>query len=249
MSKRNFSMFAVAIAVPAIVTGPMFACGSSGGKSPDAHVTLHDSPAAADAPPACTAMATYPAGTFGSAAGSAKVDNFPAGEFGSNSPHENFFGGALTAAAMPDVVFLDFFAGTGGFTGGDIKTGTFTISGADAAFSTCGICVDVATGFNTSTGADTGWYHAIGGTVTLTNVGPTAWTGSASNVMLKHVTETSMGPTDTAAPDGCTTTLTNVTVVGRLAQCMGSGSATMCGSAIGKPDESDVIASLRHRHY
>src|SRR4051812_10749448 len=47
---------------------------------------------------------------------------------------------ALPSGAM-DYVQIELWDNKGAFAAGAVHTGTFTISGADADFSTCGVCV------------------------------------------------------------------------------------------------------------
>ena len=226
----KFSIFAVA-AMPLIPIA--LACGDDGGgkiKVPDAKV-FNDAPP--DAPTLCTAESSYPTPSFGS---NQFATNYPASGSGSSAqPHVISYGGALNADI--DALRLILFQGYGGFGSGDIRPGTYTITGADTKFSTCGICVLVQTNNMGQTFAD--WYAATSGTVTLTSTGTNGtgtFSGSLSNVSLVHVGKDAMGlPADTTASN-CTSTIPTANFTATL----------MAGSATGKP--SDPLA-LRRRYY
>ena len=202
----KFSLLAV-LAVPLVPVA--LACGGDDGgggiKVVDANKTIDST--SVDAPAPCTATPDYGTLTPGSNAQQAK--NYPATGSGSSAtPHELDLTVALNQEMPGDVLLLALFAGYGGFTGGDIKTGTFQITGDDLAFSTCGVCPLIATDVTQSGLTD--WYYATGGTVTLTQV-TGALVGSLTNVTLKHVQKDAMGnPGDMAAADTCASKITSL---------------------------------------
>jgi hypothetical protein len=113
-----------------------FACGGGddGGKiqviRPDASI---------DAMEPCKGQATY-SPTFGS--DSTEATDYPATGSGDEaSLHEIFMLSALDSNTPGDYVYIDLYEMFGAFDGGPIATGTFTLTGDDAAYSTCGACV------------------------------------------------------------------------------------------------------------
>lgn len=109
----------------------------------------------------------------------------------------------LDAGPPKDSFFLKLTAGKGAFTGG-LANGTFTITGADAQFSNCGLCTNIIANIDPTTGPAK-FYFADSGTVTLTSTSPPA--GSLSNV---HLVETNVG-TGAAVPNGCIATIAAMT--------------------------------------
>jgi hypothetical protein len=223
-----------AVAMPAAVFGPLLACGgNSSPKSPDAHITVYkDAPnnQQMDAPgqPVCTATASYATPTFGSP----QAVDYPATGSGSAmSPHELDYSASLNTDASPDIFVLQLYAGYGAFGSGDIRPGTYQITGADAAYSTCGICPFIVTDLHmTGSGAQaiTDFYAATGGTVTLTTVAGSNFSGSVSNLAFAHVAIGSSGPSDTPVGD-CNSAITS----GTLSAAIVSGSAAFVGAPHG----------------
>jgi len=74
---------------------------------------------------------------------------------------------ALPAGAM-DFIQLELWDNTGPFVGTTVHTGTFTISGADADYATCGVCVR---GLGDKGATDAKEYFAMSGTVNITAIG------------------------------------------------------------------------------
>ncbi len=94
---------------------------------------------------------------------------------------------AITLAAGPprDVLQLRLVAGAGAFAGG-IKTGTFSISGADASFTGCGLCVAIIADIVAGVGP-TKFYQATSGTVTLTSA-TSPYAGTVKDLSFGEVT-------------------------------------------------------------
>ena len=121
------------------------------------------------------------------------------------------FAGNINAAPMPDEFEIDLYEGFGTFMAGSgvITAGTFTLSGADLKFQSCGLCVQLYTDLG-SDGSPTDLYFATAGTVTLTSVGtPTGsdvstgtLAGTVSNIAFAHWD----GSNDVAVGD-CTSTV------------------------------------------
>ena len=101
---------------------------------------------------------------------------------------------AITVDAGPprDSLLVRLTAGKGVFAGGTLKTGEFSITGADASLATCGLCVSISADIVTGQGP-TKFYFATSGKVTLTTVTPTAAPtkstiiGSATNLVFSEI--------------------------------------------------------------
>jgi hypothetical protein len=95
-------------------------------------------------------------------------------------------GNSLSATIDPgpprDTFFVKLTAGRGVFAGG-IAPGTYTISGVDAGYLTCGLCVHIIADITTN--GPSKFYFADSGSVTLTTTNPIA--GSATNLHLTAV--------------------------------------------------------------
>lgn len=238
--------------IASLVCLPLLACG---GNNNNKTVKTVDSAKAVDAAATCQAAAMYPTlGNMGYGL------DFPAmtGSNGQMIVHGQVMVETLNST---DVVFLQLNAMFGGFGSGDIKPGTYALAGDDLDPTACGLCFYVwpksLVGTSLSNVNDaylmTEQYMAVSGSITLTQAGGTAGSGSGhqiagtvSNVTFKHATIAADG-TLAYNPDGCTTSV-------------GSGSfgynLQMGGSAALAPDSeihangfdmpSDVV-KLRHR--
>lgn len=91
---------------------------------------------------------------------------------------------ATASQATPDLVVIELWDGYGPFAGGVARAGTFTISGAETDYDTCGVCVLIAANV-TATGASK-LLFASAGTVTVTSVGSTA--GQTTQATLSNAT-------------------------------------------------------------
>jgi hypothetical protein len=109
----------------------------------------------------------------------------------------------LEAGPPRDSFFIKLVATKGVFTGG-LATGTFTISGADAGYSTCGLCVHIIADIVTGQGPSK-FYFANEGTVTLTSTAPIA--GSAQNLRLVETDALGNGQ---PVAGGCSTTIGSI---------------------------------------
>lgn len=92
----------------------------------------------------------------------------------------------LPIAAGPprDSLFLKLIGGAGAFAQG-LRTGTFSITGVDGGFTSCGLCVNIVADVVPGQGA-TKFYQATAGEVTLTSVTPPL-AGSVSNLTFVEV--------------------------------------------------------------
>jgi hypothetical protein len=107
----------------------------------------------------------------------------------------------LDAGPPRDTFFIRMVPGNGAFTGG-VAPGTYTISGADADYNSCGLCVHIIADIVSGQGP-TKFYFADSGTVTLTATTPPI-TGSVQNL---HFNEIDIG---SGAPvsGGCQASMT-----------------------------------------
>jgi hypothetical protein len=110
----------------------------------------------------------------------------------------------LDAGPPRDTFFVKLEPNRGVFSGG-VAPGTYTISGVDAGFSTCGLCVHIVADIVSGQGP-TKFYFADTGSVTLTST-TTPVSGSAQNVHLREV-DISSGQ---FVANGCTATIDSVT--------------------------------------
>jgi len=199
----------VAASIPLVPLIPLLACGGDS-KTPDANIHVIDGSGGSGSGSgsgsgACTAAASY-AVTFGS--NSEAAQNTPATGSGSAAtPHEELWLGLLNNDK--DELFIQLYAGYGGFGSGDIRPGTYNLAmNGDDKFSTCGACVLAITDIMGTGSASTfkDYYTAKSGTLTLTSTTGTI-AGSMSNIVLQHVTQDAMqNPSDTVA-DSCTSTI------------------------------------------
>ncbi|HEU4726384.1 MAG TPA: hypothetical protein VFT22_00780 [Kofleriaceae bacterium] len=177
---------------------PLIACAAlalAGACSTDPPPALLDA-AASDAPAAqCLIPASY--GALGDKTGTADLT----------------IADSLTVVLDPgpprDDLFVKLIAGQGAFAGG-IKTGSFTIAGADAAFTTCGLCVSLIADIVSGQGPSK-FYFADAGTITLTSATPRSGStpsqiaGTAQNL---HFIEVDAGGAPVAG--GCSSTLGSI---------------------------------------
>lgn len=109
--------------------------------------------------------------------------------------------------------------------------GTYPITGADKNYMTCGICVRMLTNAQTDYADD---YLASAGTVTLTSVSGTTFSGTFANLTMDHVTIGSAADQYLSTVVGdCSSTITSGTFSTTL--MMGSGSA--------------AVAAITHVHW
>ena len=214
--RRHLPALGVVVTVPSIIVAQLVACGGGSHANIDSHITLHDSPnGSADAADLCTATASYGAATLGGSA----VSQYAGSGSSQATGFFEFYLDSLNTGATPDYLEVDLYSGYGAFTG-VVKPGSYTLGNAatgDNVNSTCGVCVIIDTDVNTSTGAVTDFYFANAGTLTLTADNETSFAGTLSNAMFTHVTagSDSMGNPiagDTAAADGCTSSITSATM-------------------------------------
>ncbi len=163
-----------------------FAAACGGGddsmSTPDAPGGMPD----ADNSATCLIKGSY--GALGALTGTATMGN-------------NTLSVTLDAGPPRDTFFIKLTTGKGAFTGG-LAAGTYTISGADANYLNCGLCVHIIADISTSTGPSK-FYFADAGSVTLTSTGPVA--GSATDL---HFAEVDIG-TGNKIP-GCEATIDSI---------------------------------------
>lgn len=117
--------------------------------------------------------------------------------------------GELNTDPMQDVLSIQLYAGYGVFTGdAGVRPGTYTLSGDETNFATCGACVQIFADVNPDGGAGGERYMATGGTLTLTSTQGTL-TGSLSNANLVEVTVDPNTFVSTPVPNGCTSSISS----------------------------------------
>ena len=227
---------------------PFIACGSSDshtGTTVDSHLGSGSGSGSGNV--TCEAAASYSPGSAFGSANSFAADQ-PAMTGSSAAPHMVDFDGVLRGS---DILDFTLEAGYGGFGSGDIKACTYALTGDDADWATCGICLNVLPGALGSDGsidfsefADRA-YIATTGSVTFTNVA-TRLTGSFTGVSFKHYTYDSSAHTS-AFPDSCTTTIASATFDDAFEMGSGSGSGSANFTATAS-DGLKVQFHLRNRH-
>lgn len=184
--------------VPVLTLTLPLALAACGGGDDDAAATVDAAGATLDADlSGCTAVADL--GDLGARDGTA-------GAMGAAGSRE--VNVSLTVAqdtATRDVVYVQLKGGRGAFAGRDPAPGTYPISGADAAYGTCGVCVTLIGDLVMGQGP-TQFYVATGGTVTITSVAGRL-TGSVAAVTLG---ELDLG-TEQLVAGGCTSRVGGLT--------------------------------------
>ncbi|MEO6774751.1 MAG: hypothetical protein ABI467_17380 [Kofleriaceae bacterium] len=215
--------------IASLVCLPLIACGGSDNNTKT--VKTVDSAKAVDAAVACQAAAMYPTlGNMGYGL------DFP--EDMTTTPPTAHAQVMVETLNATDVVFLQLNAGFGGFGSGAIVAGTYALAGDDLDPTACGLCFYVWPKSLTGTSLSavnsaylmTEQYMAVSGSITLTQAGGSAGSGSGhliagsvSNVTFKHATIASDGTLAYNA-DGCTTSVGSGGF-GYPLQMGGSGSA------------------------
>lgn len=204
----KFNILAAA-SLPLVTIVPLLACGGDDGNKVDSGIHVQDSNGSGSGSGsgsnvACTADASYGTADFGSGS-----DQF-AETSGSGNMHTIVWGavvGSTSASGMPDAVQLELYANFGAFAGSDIHTGTFQLTGDEANYATCGVCLRMFTDLHMqgSDIASTDDYFATAGTVTLSTITGNTFSGTLSNVTFQHV---NIGSDFTSTPVGdCTSTM------------------------------------------
>ncbi len=136
---------------------------------------------------------------------------------------------ATLPAGAADIVQLELWPGQGAFATTDILPGTYTITGADTADSTCGVCLRAIGDKNLPTQK---FYFATAGTVDITAIGaaPAPISATITDAMFAEV-DASNNP----VASGCTASLAAVQVDGTVMDMggMGSGSGGGGGGGMG----------------
>jgi len=118
-------------------------------------------------------------------------------------------GGLINADAMPDVFQLELYKGFGAFTDTEIVPGTYTLSGDELQYSTCGVCPRIFANVDTGTGMPTQQFYVTGGTVTITAINPNL-TFTVSDLAYVEVTVDETTFVSTPVPNGCTSSITSL---------------------------------------
>lgn len=118
----------------------------------------------------------------------------------------------------PDLLELELYAGAGVFTGGDVRTGTFRLDGAEQRYDQCGACLLLLVDRDPGSLRPASYYMPLSGTLRLDAVSGRV-AGALENVTLRHVRidlddpDGPGGPREpslatTTIDDGCTVRLT-----------------------------------------
>ena len=118
-----------------------------------------------------------------------------------------------TLNADVDILNIQMYDGFGAFAGGVVAPGTYTITGDDLNYKTCGLCLFVRTNLsdypNSFAGTPTGddGYYVTGGTVVISAVTPNI-VGTVADLTFEHVT-VAADYTSTPHADGCVSAITS----------------------------------------
>jgi hypothetical protein len=178
----------------------------TGGQQPDAMPVVGGADAA---PGGCVAASTYP-----DSVSSPQAVAF----FNTTTFNSDLFAGALTTTTNPDVAQFELYKGFGVFAT-DITVNTYTISGVETQYQSCGACLLIRAGVTIDPTthqitAEQATYLATGGTLQLTAVpsetdGTGTLSGKLTNGTFQQVTIDSTGK---STPVGtCTTTIPSLT--------------------------------------
>ncbi len=186
------------------------ACGGCGGDDAEVAVDAADVDAAIEidagvdaAQHVCLTEPTFGAATLASQQATS------GGGTGASDPDSVVFTAAANADLTPDLFEFELYKGFGVFSVGSIQPGTYTISGAELNYATCGICPRIFTDFDEATQMTAEQqYYATGGTITITSVTPDL-TGTVSDLTFEEVTINPTTFESTPVPGGCSTSITS----------------------------------------
>lgn len=163
----------------ALATVALAACGGD-----DSMTTIADAAVQTDAPAMTNCLVSANYGDLGTKTGTAGMMGGVTATF------------TLDAGPPRDTFFLKLVTGKGVFAGG-INPGTYTITGDDADYNNCGLCVHIIADIVSGVGP-TKFYFANAGSVMLTSTSaPIA--GSATNLTFREVDIASGSPIGTCA--------------------------------------------------
>jgi hypothetical protein len=124
---------------------------------------------------------------------------------------------ATATTASPDEVYVEMWDKYGAFNGVAAHTGTFTLSGDDLDYDTCGLCVLVLA--NVTNNNPTKWLFATAGTVNITAVGTNTGQQTAvtiTNASFSEITYDQNTGWSKVAGSTCTSPISHVDVRGTL---------------------------------
>ena len=135
-----------------------------------------------------------------------------------NAPGEYVeFTGPINTDTKPDLFSIELYAGLEGslFEGG-LAEGTYEITGAEAQYQTCSICVFLIGDVDQQAQTSGGRYLATGGSITLTSV-EGRLTGTLSNATFTQV-DINDEFVSTPSDSGCTATLASTSFDAEIAE-------------------------------
>jgi hypothetical protein len=194
------------LSVVACLAGACAGKSPPGGNQPDAAQAPIDAPIqmTIDAPVnICSLPATTP-DTGALAATKAQRCNVP---MSMGQKHWYRLAATLPSGAM-DYVQLELWDNLGAFAGGTVATGTYQITGADASYGTCGVCVR---GLGDKGMPSQKEYFATSGTVVVTALGPS---GQPIAATLTNIGLVEIDATHNPVSGGCTAAVAGSQVSG-----------------------------------
>jgi hypothetical protein len=111
---------------------------------------------------------------------------------------------------MPDAFQLELYKGFGIFTDTEIVPGTYTLSGTELNYATCGVCPRIFSNVDTASGMAQEQYFVTGGSVTITQVNPNLQF-TVSDLTFVEVTINETTFESTPVVDGCESAIASMT--------------------------------------
>ena len=123
----------------------------------------------------------------------------------------NWYRLSATVPSSTHVVQLELWPNRGGFAGGDVRTGTFELTGADLDFATCGLCLRA---LGDKGGPNQTELFATSGTVEVTAVAPTA--DAPFEATITNATFIQVNADHVTVDDGCVADVARAKVTGTV---------------------------------
>lgn len=117
---------------------------------------------------------------------------------------------------------IELYKGTGVFSNGNIRTGTFEVEGDALNYATCGVCTLLYAGGPDDAQA----YFVTAGSITIESISP-QFSASGTRLTLVPVTIDSNNYTSTIVPGGCPVTIDDVELRADLHPYQGVGPTSL----------------------
>jgi hypothetical protein len=164
-----------------------------------------------DASATCTADATY----SGAITGQTAVYYPTPADAGADAGPEDSYQLQGAYNTDQDLFDIEIYDGYGAFTNG-VQAGTYTLTGDDLNYGTCGLCVLIYADAN---GQSADPYMATAGSITITSISPTGtFAGSGTNLTFTHVSIDQNSLQSTPVGDGCNSAISSVSFSATVTQ-------------------------------